>query len=36
VLCDVQSETEGDTDVCCVQCKLRLRETQMCFVCSAE
>jgi len=36
VWCDVQSETEGDTDVCCVQFKVRLREAQMCVVCSAE
>ena len=32
----VQSETERDREVCCVQCRVRLRETEMFFVCSAE
>jgi len=32
----VQSETERDRDVCCVQCRVRLSETEMCVVCSAE
>jgi len=36
VLCDVQNETEGDTDVCFVLCRVRLRETQMFVVCCAE
>jgi len=36
VLCAVQSETERDRDVCGVQCRLRLRETEMCAVCCAE
>ena len=36
VLCAVQSETERDRDVCCVQCRVRLRETEMCVLCSAE
>ena len=36
MLCAVQSETERDRDVCCVQCRVRLRETEMCVVCSAE
>jgi len=36
VLCAVQSETERDRDVCCVQCRVRLRETEMCVVYSAE
>jgi len=36
VLCAVQSVSERDRDVCCVQCRVRLRETEMCVVCSAE
>jgi len=38
VLCAVQEETERDRDVCCVQCRMRLRETERekCDVCSAE
>ena len=36
VLCAVQSETERDRDVCFVLCRVRLRETEMCVVCSAE
>ena len=36
VLCVVQSETERDRDVCCVQCRVRLRETELCVVRSAE
>jgi len=36
VLCAVQSETERDRDVCCVQCRVGLRETEMYVVCSAE
>jgi len=36
VLCAVQSEIERDRDVCCVQCRVSLRETEMCVVCSAE
>ena len=35
MLCVVQSETERDRDVCCVQCRVRLRETEMCVVCNA-
>ena len=30
MLCAVQSETERDRVVCCVQCSVRLRETEMC------
>ena len=26
----MQSETERDRDVCCVQCRVGLRETEMC------
>jgi len=29
VLCAVQSETERDRDVCCVQCRMRMREAEM-------
>ena len=36
MLCDEQSETERHREVCCVQCRVRLRETEMCVVCSAE
>ena len=36
MLCAVQSETEKDRDVCCVLCRVRLRETEMCVVYSAE
>jgi len=32
VLCAVQSKTEGNTDVCCLLCRVRLRETDMCVV----
>ena len=36
MLCVVQSETERDRDVCCVLCRVRLIENEMCVVCSAE
>jgi len=36
VLCAVQSETERDRDVCYVQCRVRLREIEMCVVYCAE
>ena len=36
VLCAVHSETERDRDVGCVQCRVRLRELEMCVMCSAE
>ena len=36
VLYAVQSETERDRNVCCIQCRVGLRETEMCVVCSAE
>jgi len=32
VLCAVQSESERDGVVCCVMCRLRMRETEMCVV----
>ena len=35
MLCAMQGETERDRDVCCVQCTVKLRETEMCVVCSA-
>ena len=34
MLCAVQSETEIDRDVCCVLCRVRLRET--CVLCAVQ
>ena len=36
MLCAVQSETERDRVVCCVLCRVRLRETELCVVCCAD
>ena len=36
VVCGVQSETERDRDVCCVLCRVRLREIEMCVVCGVQ
>ena len=35
MFCAVQSETERDRGVCFVQYRVRLRETDLCVVCSA-
>ena len=36
MLCAVQTETERDRELFCVQCRVRLRETGNCVVCSAD